>query len=335
MKTIDVAITGFGNIGRRIAELLLARRQDYREHFSVEVRITGVCGASAGLIETNGLSPQSLADRQGFVPAMTGHTFIDRVPADILFECGPSDYRTGGSALTYIRQALSRRIHVIAISKGALVLDIEGLLVEARRQDVSLRISGATAAALPTVDLLQYNLAGCQIRQVEAILTGTTNLILSEMMDRDCSFKEALGKAQQLGIAEPDPSFDVDGWDTAGKVTIIANAVFKAGLDVQSLPRMGIRHVSPADVKAWRAQGLMPRLTGFIDRSGDDTRAGVELRLYPSEHPFAHVHGKTKAIRVVTDEMGELTVTGGASDPLATAAAALKDFEHTLAAMRP
>ncbi|EJM62077.1 homoserine dehydrogenase [Pseudomonas sp. GM48] len=333
MKRINVAITGFGSIGKRVATLLMARHQDYRQRFSLDIRITGVCGASAGLIDANGISRERLEDRHSFVPSVTGPTFIDCVPADVLIEAGPSDFRTGGPALAYIRTALRRRMHVIAISKGALALDVEGLLNESHRQGVSLRFSGATAAALPTIDLLQYNLAGCRVTQVEAILTGTTNLILSEMMDQGCTFEEALQNAQRLGIAEPDPSYDVEGWDTACKLTIIANAIFKAGFNVQSLPRTGIRHISPNDVQIWKAQGLMPRLVGFINHSGDATDGGVELRLFPQDHPFTYAHGKMKAIRVVTDEMGELCVMGGASDPLATAAAALKDFEHTLASM--
>lgn len=334
MRKVNLAITGFGKIGRRVAGLLLARRQDYLARLAVDLRITGVCGSSAGLVDAQGLSQERLDARQDFVPGCTGRAFVDRVPADVLFETGPSDFRTGGPALDYIRAALGRGLHVIAVSKGALVVDVRGLQAEARRRRVSLRISGATASALPTIDLLEYNLAGCRVRLVEAILTGTTNLILSEMMDRDCTFDDALRKAQHLGIAEPDPSFDVDGWDTACKLAIIGNAVFDARLDVHALPRSGIRHVSPADVRDWRARGLVPRLTGFLDRSAEETRAGVELRLFSQAHPFARVHDRTKAIRVVTDEMGEFTVMGGASDPLATAAAALKDLEHTLASMR-
>jgi homoserine dehydrogenase len=334
MKTVSVAITGFGSIGRRVAQLLISRSQDYRERLAIDVRITGVCGSSAGLIDADGLSQQRLDARDGYTPALSGQSFIEQVPADVLIEAGPSDFKTGGAALGYIRTALSRRLHVIAISKGALVVDVEGLQAEAQRQGRTLRISGATASALPTIDLFQYNLAGCRVRLVEAILTGTTNLILSSMMDQDCTFDEALRKAQELGIAEPDPSFDIDGWDTACKLTIIGNAVFHAGLDVQTLPRVGIRHVGPDDVRGWRSRGVVPRLVGFIDRSGDTTRAGVELRLFAQEHPFARVHDRTKAIRIVTEEMGELVVIGGASDRLATAAAALKDLEHTLALMR-
>jgi homoserine dehydrogenase len=112
---------------------------------------------------------------------------------------------------------------------------------------------------------------------------------------------------------------------------IIANVAFSAGLDLWSLPRQGIDHVTLSDVRRWRDEGITPRLVGFIDREADPPKAGVELRLFPNDHPFALTRGGMKGIRVETEEMGDLTVLGGASNPLGAAAAALKDFEHLLA----
>ena len=333
MKHIDVAITGFGNIGKHVARLLAARQERYRTRYGVLVRITGVCGSSAGLCDDAGLDPARLADPAAFTRGLSGQSFLDAVSADLLFEASPSDFHTGGAGLPYMRAALARGMHVVAISKGALAFDFAGLQRTAHEQGVALRFSGATASALPTIDLLTYNLAGCEIMSVEAILTGTTNLILSEMMDRGCSFEDALREAQSLGIAESDPSLDIDGWDTACKLAILANAAFDAGIDVETLPRQGIGQVSVAQIAAWRAEGLTPRLVGRIERTGGVTRAGVELTLYDDQHPFARVHGRTKAIHVVAEEMGACTVIGGASDPAGTAAAALKDFEHIIAAL--
>lgn len=334
MKTINVAVAGFGGIGRHVAQLLQDRQGRYRDRFGTEVRITGVCGSSAGLCNAAGLTPAQLADATAFTQGLTGAAFMDAVQADVLFEASPTNLRTGGAARGYITTALGRGMHVVAISKGALALDFAGLHAQALSQGVALKISGATSAALPTIDLLQYNFAGCEILSVEAILTGTTNVILSQMADQECSFDEALREAQRLGIAESDPSLDVDGWDTACKLTILANAAFGTGIDVQAMPREGIGHLGAADIRAWRAQGLMPRLVGCIDRADGQTHASVALRLYADAHPFARVHGRTKAIRVVTDLMGEFTVIGGGSNPLGTAAAALKDFDHVLAGLQ-
>src|SRR5699024_2248759 len=148
------------------------------------------------------------------------------VPADVLIEAGPSDYETGQPGLDYIHSALSRGLHVVAISKGALVVDGPAIIQAACNAGSQLCMSGAAASALPTIDFLTYDLAGTRIKAMEAILTGTTTFILDTMLAHGLSFQEALSEAQRHGIAEPDPSFDIDGWDTAAKVTIISNAVF-------------------------------------------------------------------------------------------------------------
>ncbi|WP_431257729.1 homoserine dehydrogenase [Roseateles chitinivorans] len=334
MSRLNIAITGFGGIGRKVAELLAARADRYRQQFDQDVRIVGVCGGSAGLIDDAGLSLAALADRSGYTPGLTGEAFIDQVPADVLIEASPTDFRTGGAALGYIRTAFRRQMHVVAISKGALVHDFPGLHAEATRRGLALKVSGAAGSAMPTVDLVQYNLAGCEVKSLAAIVTGTTNIILSEMMDRECDFADALAEAQRLGIAESDPTLDTHGWDTACKIAILCSAAFGEVVDVQTMKRQGITHVTLADVRRWKAQGLMPRLVGRIDRSGGTCDASVGIELCGPDHPFARAHGRAKAVHVVTDLMGDLTLVGGGSSPYGTAAAALKDLEHLLRDLR-
>ncbi|KHL01409.1 homoserine dehydrogenase [Sinomonas humi] len=335
-RNIAIAVTGFGSIGRRITEMLLDRREAYRQRYGIEARIVGVCGSSAGLVDPSGLEPERLYARESFVAGLTGEAFLGGVKADVLVEASPSDYVTGGPALHYLRGALGRGMHAIAVSKGALVVDLRGLLRLAGAHGGSLRMSAAAASGLPTVDFLQHSLAGCRVLSFEAVLTGTANLVLEEMMN-GLPFADALALAQDRGIAEPDPSFDVEGWDTAAKLVIIANAALGADLRLDALPREGIGRIGPDDVARWRAEGRSPRLVGFLEYDGespaddDGFRAGVELRTYGQDHPFAHLRGSMKGFSAVTDEMGVLTVVGGASDPRATAAAALKDFEHILA----
>lgn len=334
MSRLNIAITGFGGIGRKVAELLSARSARYRQQYDRDVRIVGVCGASAGLIDEAGLSPEALADRAGYTPGLTGEAFIEQVPADLLIEASPTDFRTGGAALGYIRAAFRRRMHVIAISKGALVHDFPGLHAEASRQDLALKVSGAAGSAMPTVDLVQYNLAGCEVKSLAAIVTGTTNIILSEMMDKDCDFADALAEAQRLGIAESDPTLDTHGWDTACKIAILCSAAFGDVIDVQTMTRQGIDHVTLADVRRWKAQGVVPRLVGRVDRATGVCEASVGIELCGPDHPFAKAHGRMKAVHVVTDLMGDLTLVGGGSSPYGTAAAALKDLEHILRDLR-
>lgn len=333
MKRWNIAITGFGAIGKTVAQLLWTREARYRRLYDADVRLVAVCGSKAGLADPQGLTASRVAAADALLPGATGIDFLTGCAADVLIEAGPTDYQTGGAGYRYLQAALGQRIHAIAISKGALVFDYAGLHELAQRNNVSLKISGATSAALPTIDLLQYNLAGCEFSEVEGIFTATTNFVLGKMMD-GIPFQAAVEEAQALGMAEPDPRFDVEGWDTACKVTILANAAFNANLSLHDVTRQGIDAISPDQIQAWRHARQVPKLVGRIVQSESGVSAGVELRVYPVTHPFAQVAGKTKAIRVVTDVMGETLVIGGTSSQFATAAAALKDFEHILMKQR-
>ncbi|WP_371320052.1 homoserine dehydrogenase [Pseudomonas gingeri] len=329
MKRWNIAITGFGSIGKAVAQILRQREQRYKALYGADVRVVAVCGSRAGLMDHNGLAFDT-ERALSLQPGLTGEGFIEQAQADVLIEAGPTDYETGGAGYRYIRAALGQGMHAIAISKGALVFDYRGLADLARANGAQLKISGATSAALPTIDLLQYNLAGCQILEVEGIVTATSNFVLSRMMD-GAGFSDAVAEAQRLGMAEPDPRFDVEGWDTACKINILANAAFGADLKLQDIPRDGIDQISAADIQRWKAAGVVPKLVGHIDNRASGVQASVTLKTYPLDHPFAQVSAKMKAIRVTTDVMGEIMAIGVTS-PLATAAAALKDFEHLLMA---
>lgn len=259
---------------------------------------------------------------------MTGTDFIERTHADVLIDAGPTDYQTGGAPYAYLRSALSHGMHAIAVSKGALIFDLAGLRTLAAANGVALKFSGATAAALPTLDLIEHNLAGCRVLKIEGIFTATTNYVLSRMMD-GIELQDALSEAQQRGMAEPDPHFDMEGWDSACKIALIANASLGANIRLNDVERQGISHVTQDDIRAWKSENLVPKLIGEIVPGEQSPKAAVALRIYPSSHPFAQVGESMKAISVHSDAMGEITALCRTS-PLATAAAALKDFEHIL-----
>ncbi|EPW4164121.1 homoserine dehydrogenase [Acinetobacter baumannii] len=330
MKRINVAICGFGRIGQQIAELLLNRSTYYKQKYQIDARLVGVCNSSSGLIDQEGLQASKWLDKTQYQAGLTEQKFLEQVQADVIIETGPSDYVTGGKGLFYLNYALTHNMNAIAVSKGALVVEGKKLINLAHQHNKKLFFSGATAAALPTVDLFEYNLAGCQILEIEGVFTGTTNFILNDMLQHECTFTESLEKAQARGIAEPNSSFDVDGWDTAAKITILVNTVLGADVKIQDIPRQGISHVTTDHIRDWKKGNVIPRLVAFIHIKNQQIQTGVELRLVPANHPFAHLQGSNKCIRVLTQEMGEFVVSGGASAPLATAAAALKDFELML-----
>lgn len=329
MRVIRAAIAGFGGVGRATANLLLARRDRYRQVHDADIRLVAVCGSRSGLADPGGLETGRLDMLE---PGLSGPEFIEASGADILIEAGPSDFRTGGPGLAYIRSALSAGRDTIVISKDALVHSGPELRAFARTSGAMLKLSGAAAAALPTIDLLEHSLKGCEVLEIEGILNATTNYLLDAMMDQNVGFEEALGRARAGGFAEADPRNDTEGWDTASKLILIANFGLDADLTMDDLVVAGIQSITEQHIAGWREQRLAPKLVGSLVRADGVTRAAVGVRLYPLTDPIAHVSGKNKAIRITTDAMGETIAIGSGTEPLATAAAALKDLEHILTA---
>lgn len=329
MRTVKVAIAGFGGVGRATANLLLARRARYRQVYRADVRLVAVCGSRSGLCDAAGLEVERLDTLE---PGLSGPAFIAEQGADILIEAGPSDFRTGGPGLAYIQSALLSGQDCIVISKGALVHSGRQLREAARASGAMLKLSGAAAAALPTLDLLDYSLTGCAVLEIEGILNATTNYLLDAMVTRGIGFEAALQEAQNGGFAEADPRNDTEGWDTACKLLLLANFGLGADLMMEDLVVEGIHAVTADRIRAWAGQGLVPKLVGSLSISDDGLRAKVGVKTYARTDPFALVAGKSKAIRITTDAMGETIAIGSGQEPLATAAAALKDLEHILKA---
>ncbi|MCQ6259799.1 homoserine dehydrogenase [Pseudomonas sp. Q11] len=329
MQTLKVAIAGFGGVGRATADLLLSRRERYREVYGVDVRLVAVCGSRAGLADANGLQANQLDALQA---GLSGPDFVMASGADVLIEAGPSDFRSGEPGLAYLRTALAAGQDCIVISKGALVHSGRQLRELAQASGAMLKLSGAAAAALPTLDLLDHSLAGCKVLAIEGILNATTNYLLDAMSTQGLGFDAALREAQAGGFAEADPRNDTQGWDTACKLLLLANFGLGADLTMDDLVVDGIQSVTAERIEAWREKGLVPKLIGSLTRADGAIRASVGIKTYPLSDPFAHVSGKNKAIRISSDAMGETLAIGCGVEPIATAAAALKDLEHILMA---
>jgi homoserine dehydrogenase len=327
VRRVNVVLAGIGGVGRKLAELLCARHEHYARVHGADVRLVGVCGSRAGRALPEGLGVSDLDD---LIPGHCGVDFLLNLQPDVLIEAGPTDIRTGQPGADYIGGALDRGIHAIVVSKGALVADGHSLRARAVANGAQLKVSGATAAALPTIDLLEYGLMGCAVKSIEGILNATTNYLLSAMAEDGVSLDAALKDAQQRGMAESDPRKDIEGWDTAAKLLILANFGLDASLSLEDITVEGIEGINPQTIGLWRNQGKVPKLIGRLSLEDGQYQGSVRVEPVSTDHVFALVTGKTKALRVHTDVMGEIISIGYGSGPTATAAAALKDLEHIL-----
>jgi homoserine dehydrogenase len=343
LESRRVILCGFGRVGRTFARLLEDRAALLRETYGLSLPVVAVadldgsaCLDAADPDEGMGLPLEALAvhfESQKSLgqwplfgkPGWAGREVIERVTADALVETTPTNITDGEPALTHLRLALGRGLHVASAAKGPFLRHYGELRALAARHGAALKVSAAAAAALPTIDVGQVALAGARITAFEGILNGTTNYILTRMAD-GAGYAEALAEAQRLGIAEPDPTLDVEGHDTANKLVVIANAVLGADVTRDQVAVEGITHVTPEAIARTDREGAVIKLIGRVAWEGGRWVASVAPAALPRKHPLAGVQGSEKAITYSTDTMDRVTVLGGKSDPRGAAAALLKDL---------
>ncbi|MCX6560261.1 MAG: homoserine dehydrogenase [Candidatus Aminicenantes bacterium] len=336
MKSVPIVLTGYGNVGKAFVRLLADKRMECARRYGLDLDLKAVLRSTGGWLAESRDDAEALTaagdapleSHPGWIPGLKLDEVLKRLSRGVLAEATPSDWRTGAPQLAFLHRALDAGWNVAAASKGALVVDFRNLTEKAAARGLALKYSGATAAALPTLDIATISLAGAEIQRIDGILTGTTNYILSRL-EAGGTFASALAAAQAQGIAEPDPSMDIDGWDTACKLLLIANASAGTSLTLADIKVEGIRGVSAEMLAAARSEGKAVKLLGRLTIK--DGRAAAEVRPIAVEpsHPLHGLTGTAKGIAFLTDSMGTIVVTGGKSDPRGTAAAMLKDIINT------
>jgi homoserine dehydrogenase len=336
MTKIPLVVTGFGHVGRAFFSLLREKSDDLRRRYGLEPEILAVARAEGCFHSGSALDVRHVS-RGGDVwtegnPAWREGLLATAVMAELgpggcLVECTLSNLETGEPGLSYIKAAFRGGWHAVAASKGALVIGLPELKALAAEKGVFLKFSGATAAALPTLDVGLFSLAGARIEGIQGVLNGTSNYILTRMGE-GLAYGEALREAQDRGIAEPDPTSDVGGWDTASKILLITNACLDAGYVLKDVRVRGIVGLTEEFVLSARAEGRAVKLlaTAGPGRTGERWNLDVRPSILEPTHPLFHVDGTEKGITFYTDSMGAVTVTGGRSNPRGAAAALLKDI---------
>jgi homoserine dehydrogenase len=301
---VRLAVTGFGNVGRGVASLLAERGPGFERRYGIRLVLTGVADRGGAAVASEGMDPQALLEtkaRSGTVAGspwgsqgLAGTAFLDQAGADMLLEAASTSYRSVEPAWTYATGAFERGMDLILASKGILALQYGQLMDEARRHGRQVRFSATIGAPLPSLDVAEHSLVGADILGFEAILNGTTNQILTAM-DAGASYEEGVRQAQAIGIAETDPTLDVDGWDAAAKTVIVSNAVLDANLQLSDVHRIGIRGVTREDLHGAREAGQTIKLICRATRDGSYLRAAVG----PERRPLAGALGRLRG-----DQMG-------------------------------
>ena len=331
---MKLILIGFGVVGQGFAEILRDKAAELRREQDFAAEIIGVITATRGtLYRPAGLDIPALLEaaqggsfakyhnQPGLQRGFTAGDMIAAGEANVLVEMSPTNLQTAKPALDYCHQALEAGLHLVLANKGPVALAYASLITKARAKGLQMRYEATVMAGTPTMHLSEDALAGCRILSARGILNGTTNYILTQM-ENGISYDEALTQAQALGYAEADPSADVEGWDAAGKVLILANVLFGRSLAMSDLTVSGITNISDLDIAEARAAGQRYKLIAKATPQGGEVKA----RRLPLNDPLASVGGSTNAITLETDLLGDITLIGAGAGKLETGYAILSDL---------
>ncbi len=330
MTAYDLCFLGFGTVGKALAGLLASRRTELRERYDVEYRITGVASRRLGWIaRASGVDLSAPAGRL----CHDVNDWLDRARPHVVFEMIPLDPHTGQPALDYLRAALEHGAHAISANKGPLVHGYRELSRLADACGKRYLFESAVMDGAPVFSLARHCLPLAGLRAARGVFTSTATVVL-EAVEEGLSIDEGIARAQQLGIAEADPGYDVDGWDTAVKLCAVANVLFGAALVPADVRREGIRSLDAAHVRAARRDGRPYRLIGRIAPDGDTVTARVAPERVEPGDPLGVVHGTTLVMHYQADVFpGGLTVVSHDPDPTTTAYGLFADFVSAIGAL--
>ena len=335
MKSVKLAMIGFGNVGQGLVKIFKDRGDSLAEHFKVQFSVVAICDLRSGNVyNPAGLSLEEIlaaaeigdlttvkASEKGWSVEET----ISQAEYDTLIEASFTDLQTGEPAISYVRQAIMTGKNVATTNKGPIALHLPELLQLSRENEVQIGFEGTVMSGTPALALGQDSLAGANITHIQGILNGTTNFILTQMENGN-SYAEALAEAQALGYAEADPTGDVEGFDSAGKVVILSNLLMGTSLTMVDIDREGITKLTIEDINQAKAENCRWKLIGTVVEDDGKVVASVRPIKVPLDHPLASVSGATSAITYTTELLGEVTLVGPGAGRLETGYALVNDL---------
>lgn len=304
MKAIMV---GFGQVGRSLRTLLQGRAKE----LGVEVEIEAVVTRRGIMI---GDGEEFRKTRDG-----TAMDALNLIGPDLVIDVSSANYQTGEPSLSLYIEALRRGVHVVTSNKAPLALKFWEIMDTSRRHGGKLGFQATVMSGVPSVNLIRV-MPGLKITMIRGILNGTTNYILSKMY-QGLSYEEALKEAQELGYAESNPEHDVNGFDAAAKLVILANYGLGSRANINSVHFKGIKELSQERIIALKRQGKKVKLVA--EAYGNSLT--VEPREIGPEDPLYNIDGVTNALHISSD-VQEITVIGPGAGPLNAAFGVFSDI---------
>ena len=325
MRTIRASIIGFGAVGQGVAEVLL-QKDEYLKNIGLDIKVVAIADSKGAATDPNGVKLSKVLTRkrtEGIVgyEKLTGLEVITNTDHELVIETTPTDIETGGVGLPNMLVAFEHGRDVVTSNKGPLALKYRQLSEIAKENGSIFKFEATVGGAMPIINLTRDVLAGNDIISIEGILNGTCNYILTRMMEEQAPYEQMLAESQELGIAETDPTYDVEGIDAACKLVILANSIFNMDVTYKDVDVKGITKITPESLMLAQDDGYVIKQIGEV--KNDLIRVGP--RLVPVGHPLA-VGGTLNVASVQTDLAGAVTITGHGAGSIETASAIISDI---------
>jgi homoserine dehydrogenase len=325
----NLCLVGFGNVGRAFVRLLVEKSGELRDAHGIEWRLTGIASRRLGWIAApDGLEPAAILEGRWPAPSASPpknvREWLAAARADVLFEASSLNRHTGQPAIDHLHAALEAGAHAISANKGPIVFAFDELRRLAKATGSQFLFESAVMDGVPIFSLFRHGLPAAELRGFRGLLNSTSNVVLTEM-EAGRTLDEAVRRAQEIGVAETDPSDDLDGWDPAVKVAALVIVLMGVPILLEQIQRTGIRTLDPAAVRSARAAGKPYKLVCRAERAGEHVRASVRPEQVPLTDPMASMQGTTSCLFFDLDVFG-LTVIEHKPGIVATAYGLLADF---------
>lgn len=309
IPSYNIAIVGFGNVGKSLIRLLITKESELRRRYDIRWRLTGIATRRAGWVaDPNGLNPIAALNGHWPSPNSVGaprnvREWLEKTETNVLFEASSLAAQTGQPAIDHIRAALEYGAHAVTANKGPVVHAHGELMQLARQHNRKFLFESTVMDGVPIFSLFPLGLPASELRSFHGVLNSTTNVVLTEI-EKGRSFEEAVRRAQAIGVAETDPSADLDGWDAALKVAALAIVLMGVPVRLEQVQRTGISELSEEKIRSAREAGMRYKLVCRVERRGDGVDCSVRPELLLASDPLAALEGTSSAVRFELDYFG-------------------------------
>ena len=334
----DIALLGFGNVGKELARLLVRKREELKTEFGLTWSVVGISALSKGIaLDAQGIDVMEalqVVESQGTLAGLhkgpvldDTAAFIAACKATLFFEATYTNPHDGQPATDYVRAALEKRAHVVSANKGPVAFAYRELMAVAREKGVGFFFESTVMDGAPVLGVGREGLPVTTFSRIRGIFNSTTNFILTRMEEDGLDLDTAIKEAQEIGIAEADPTADVDGWDSAIKTVILANVLMGADLRPDDVERKGISEITLDDVRAATADAKRIRLVCEAVRGEDgQVRVSVKPERVALDDALASVMGTSSLVDYQGDTLRRLTLIEHDPGPDTTAFGMLVDM---------